>query len=218
MRNYKKGIWTIIALEFLFVYLLGAISLKSIVAPFFELGFWLTPIFAIVPSFLLAMLVIVLFYKEGREIKIQFFCQLSGLILMVCLLSYTIGQRIIDQWQYDKATNHLSIEESPKELERALQLVKSQFDSTTKINISSYWVSNEEPEETRNKVASYTIYFTYYLNADSSTEYYSKLVPYNSTYKVEVLNGNPELNAEVINWRQGIDNALQEANKGQSIN
>ena len=204
-------------MEFVFVYLLGAISLRSIAAPFFELGFWLAPILAIIPSFLLAMLVVVLFYKEGREVKIQFYCQLSGLILMVGLLSYTTGQRIINQWQYERATNHLSIEDSPNELERALQVVKSQFDSTINVNVSSYWVSNEEPEAAKNRVASYAIYFTYYLNADSSREYFSKLVPQDNTYKVEVLNGNPKLDPEVNQWRQGVEEALQEA-KGHSEN
>lgn len=128
---------------------------------------------------------------------------------MVGLLSYIIGQQILDRWQYEKATNHLSIEDSPKEVERALQLMKGQFDSATIVNISSYWVSNEEPEAAKNKIASYAIYFIYYLNADSSTEYYSKLEPYNNSYKIEVLNGNPDLNAEVSRWRQGIDKALQ---------
>jgi hypothetical protein len=213
MKIYKKRIWTIIALNFLFVYLLIAVNLKSITAPFFESAFWFVPVFSIVPSFLLAMLVTVLFYKEGREVKIQFYCQLSGLILMLCFFTYSVVQQKIKHWQYEANTNHLSIEDSPKELEKALHVIKNQFTSTTKLSVSSYRVSNEDIEEVRDRKASYAIYFTYYLNSNSTTEFYSKLIALDSTYKIEVLNGNPKLNPEVSYWRYGIDNELLEDKK-----
>ena len=89
MTNFKKGIWTIIGLDFVVAYVITAIHSESFIDPFVERAFWFLPVLIIIPSFLFAMFVIVLFYKDGRESKIQFYCQFSGLLMTVCFFTYT---------------------------------------------------------------------------------------------------------------------------------
>ena len=118
---------------------------------------------------------------------------------------------VVKQKQYDVLTNHLSVEDSPAELKKALQVLNDQFDSTARFTISSYWVSNNIPEI--NRKAAYSIFFTYYLNADTTKEYFSKLVPYEKTYKIEVFNGTPELDANLKEWEYSIENAIHKAHE-----
>ena len=60
---------------------------------------------------------------------------------------------------------------SPKEFQKALEVVRNNFDTTTEFSIHSYWFANEDPETLRSGQAPYAIYFTYYLKGDTTTEY-----------------------------------------------
>ncbi|ANE50874.1 hypothetical protein [Flavisolibacter tropicus] len=205
MKSFKRAIWRVILIDIIFSYTLAALSTRSFVEPFFELAFWCLPLLIIVPAFLISMLIIVLFYKEGREGKTQFYCQLGGLLIAVSIFFYGQVGQLISQQQ----SNYIAIKDIPKELNKALKVLNKHFDSTTKATALSYWVLNEETDSAKGDKWKFAIYFTYYLNGDSSREYFSKLIPQDSSYLLKVFNGSPEFDFELKQLRQKIDEPLQ---------